>query len=593
MSCYEAKTIKEVIREIREDRMFLPSIQRSFVWTDEQITGLMDSIMRGYPIGTFLFWDIDKKMLNESGYSFYKFINTFHERDSFQNEEANRPYISTGCDTDRVIAVLDGQQRLTSLYLSLQGSIARKKKHARTENSESYIVKELYFNLHSNHENETDSENDENAIKYEFAFLTQDEATSTNDNDQLWFKLKDVLMYSINDFFDAASRLNITSDPLAFQNLTTLINRFTHEKSINYFNARAENNKFNSLDEITDIFVRINSGGTKLSKTDLLFSRIISIWEDARKEFQDLVSVLNNNNFKFTNDFVIKACLMVIDCDSRIKAESLNTKNITMIKERWQNIKDAIIDVKNFLFECGFIGENIESYNAILPIILYRYLYKKTALYNNKHLIQQYFVIVQVEKVFAKHTNATLNRLSKLIKNSPQFPDLKTLKIIEYDRLENLIHCWFDFEKGPSTYVILTLLYPSLQYNMISFDQDHMHPYAAFDKTNLDTIVNVLNPETGASMIGKEKLQYLKSQRNKLANLQLLEHIQNIRKGDKPLNRWLNETPENRNSVKYLPACSLNLEDFETFMTTRQQLMENELCRILGVKHCPEGAECP
>lgn len=67
-------------------------MQRKHVWDDEQITRLMDSIMLGYPIGTFLFWKVRKSVVNEKEYSMYEFIKDFYERDMYKNPSAPQPF---------------------------------------------------------------------------------------------------------------------------------------------------------------------------------------------------------------------------------------------------------------------------------------------------------------------------------------------------------------------------------------------------------------------------------------------------------------------------------------------------------------------
>ena len=62
---YIKVTIKDIIDDINSRKMYLPAIQRKYVWSDLQIVRLMDSIMRGYPIGTFLLWKVKKKIVNE------------------------------------------------------------------------------------------------------------------------------------------------------------------------------------------------------------------------------------------------------------------------------------------------------------------------------------------------------------------------------------------------------------------------------------------------------------------------------------------------------------------------------------------------
>lgn len=58
---YGEKTIVQVVEDIDKKKYYLPAIQRKYVWKEEQIVKLMDSIMRGYPFGTFLFWKVKKK----------------------------------------------------------------------------------------------------------------------------------------------------------------------------------------------------------------------------------------------------------------------------------------------------------------------------------------------------------------------------------------------------------------------------------------------------------------------------------------------------------------------------------------------------
>ena len=153
--------------------MYLPAIQRKYVWSENQITRLMDSIMLNYPIGTFLLWKVKRNIVNDKQYSMYEFIRDYHERDTYKNPAAPNPFSATG-KYDFIWAVLDGQQPLTSLYIALQGSMRRKLPMKRWTNDDAFPKKELYFNLHS----EKQTEDDE--VTYEFAFLTADESKVQN-----------------------------------------------------------------------------------------------------------------------------------------------------------------------------------------------------------------------------------------------------------------------------------------------------------------------------------------------------------------------------------------------------------------------------
>lgn len=108
MSFQTPLTINEVISKIHSKKYLLPSIQREFVWDTNQIMMLFDSLMRDYPINAFLFWEVEKENLNE--FMFYEFLRDYHQVKNFHNEKADLK------GNESIIAVLDGQQRLTSLY---------------------------------------------------------------------------------------------------------------------------------------------------------------------------------------------------------------------------------------------------------------------------------------------------------------------------------------------------------------------------------------------------------------------------------------------------------------------------------------------
>lgn len=118
MSFQTPISISEAILKIDQNQYLLPAIQREFVWSHDKVEWLFDSIMRNYPISSFLFWEVNEQ--TAKGYKFYKFISEYRERYKTHNDE-----ISTNGLTS-FNAILDGQQRLTSLYLGLKGSFAYK-----------------------------------------------------------------------------------------------------------------------------------------------------------------------------------------------------------------------------------------------------------------------------------------------------------------------------------------------------------------------------------------------------------------------------------------------------------------------------------
>ena len=134
-------TIKDAIDNIVDSTYLLPAIQRKFVWSSDQIEVLFDSIMRGYPINSFMFWEVkENKVKNE--FKFYQFLTEYRQ---FFKED--NPDIDTKGYKD-FKAVIDGQQRLTSLYIGLKGSYAYKlPRKWWYDNEESIPTRHLYLNL--------------------------------------------------------------------------------------------------------------------------------------------------------------------------------------------------------------------------------------------------------------------------------------------------------------------------------------------------------------------------------------------------------------------------------------------------------------
>lgn len=560
---YQKKTVKSILEEINGGKMYLPAIQRKYVWSESQITRLMDSILLGYPIGTFLLWKVSGKTINEKEYSLYQFINDYHERDMFINPHAPQPL-----SPDKTIfAVLDGQQRLTSLYIALQGTLAMKLSMKRWTNDDAFPTKELYLNLKSK-KLDVDDE-----ITYEFAFLA-DAAATTQGDDTLWYKAKDILRYETTDdlMLEVIAPNGWNSDKIIMKNLLALHRSLVTEEIINYFEVQKD-----SIDDVLDIFIRVNSGGTVLSKSDLLFSTVVSHWDKARDEIEDLLKIINNigEKFRFNNDFIMRTCLYVLNFSINLKVETFKRDNVLVIKNRWSDIRKAIVDTVKLLDEFGFNFENMVSYVAVTPMVYYRF---SGGSYDNnsKAELRKYIVISQVKQIYGASSNTTLNNIREAMKQNPTSFKMSSFANLRFAGDRNLrftleeIKGLFELEIGTYTFMLLSLLYPHLKFSHKGFHQDHMHPYSAFTDKALR--------ELG---LDEAHIREWQQSRNRLANLQLLEGRENESKNATSLISWLS-TGHNKENAKYLPqGVSFELKDFEQFMEKRQLLMEQELANIL------------
>lgn len=139
MSFQTPVTIREAMHAIDNKVYLLPGIQREFIWKIDQITKLFDSLMRNFPVGSFLFWKVEKQKIKE--FQFYEFLRNYHQRNQRHNPKANvHGY-------NEVTAILDGQQRFTSVYIGLKGTYTYKLPRKFRNNDAAYPERHLYLNL--------------------------------------------------------------------------------------------------------------------------------------------------------------------------------------------------------------------------------------------------------------------------------------------------------------------------------------------------------------------------------------------------------------------------------------------------------------
>jgi len=289
-------TIKEAIESIENNKYLLPAIQREFVWKHTKIEWLFDSIMRNYPISSFLFWEVSGD--TKKGYRFYKFLNQYRETFQTHNQE-----ISTDGIND-FLAILDGQQRLTSIYIGLKGSYAYRERGAlKAEDSErTRPTRHLYLNVTNQLNNEEDGR------IYEFKFLKRSETNEDNifsdRNGTKWFKVGNILNYVNDEKFDEfVEEMESTFSRKALRQLRRAI---LEKQLINYFLEKEQD-----LDKALNIFIRINSGGEPLNFSDLIMSIAVANWKklNAREEIHQLVDTIEAKGFSISKDFVLKVFL--------------------------------------------------------------------------------------------------------------------------------------------------------------------------------------------------------------------------------------------------------------------------------------------
>ena len=582
----KAKII-DVLQNIHANKVILPSIQRKFVWTKQQVMALFDSIMLGYPISTFLFWNLNDIDLENNSY-FYTFLKeaTFN----FQGKTG----ISTSAlieskiiITENTVAVLDGQQRLTSLFIALMGQTKTKAKNARQADTQIELYLDLssgvdFFNdeefVGDENDNFTKDSQDSRAYTFNFQLFP---STSKIDR-KTWFKVKDIFKFkNIRDIGERESKIEELLSSVdheihknAKESLNLMIKRIFEEEIINIWElSQCE------LDEALEIFIRFNSFGTKLSKADLVFSTIQSRWQDAKEKIDEFLKNINELKYNFTQDFIVRLALVLFGKPINIQKSRIENDIVKELKDHWPVVAKAIKETINFLSkECGVTSNReIGSYVAIIPIVYS--VYNNDCQVQNKEDIKKYIYRSFILNIFSSYTNSRLVELKKIIMNNEFLITMEDIesKISDFKIGDEKIEQILEYEKSPTTQLTLFLMGNNNVFHSrdgSEYHQDHIHASAIFDDEN-----------NKPSVSDPTWMQWKKI-KDKLPNLQLLKGKPNQSKSKKQLIQWLgsdNAPTENefRTALNLPPSLSLKLFDFDEFYNCRKDLLKAELKKML------------
>jgi hypothetical protein len=573
-------TVKEAIENIHRKKYLLPSIQREVVWDCDRIERLFDSLMRDYPIGSFLFWRVERT--NSEKYQFYEFMRDYSDWDNWHNPKAN----VTG--QEDIIGILDGQQRLTSLYLGLMGSYAYKEPRKRWDNAAAFPKRRLYLNLLSS------SENEQSDLLYNFYFLIANDAAK-RDEKTYWFKVGDILNIKaadeVNDYLIANELMSGPNARFANKALFKLW-KIVHETPvINYFLEKDE-----SLDKVLNIFIRVNSGGMFLSYSDLLLSVATAQWKqrDAREEVTEFVDELNSigDGFDFNKDFVLKSCLIMADFnDIAFKVDNFNMANMLQIEQQWDQISTALRNAVTLVSSFGYSRDTLTANNAIIPIAYY--LLKKGLPKNfdqgsnfapDRKKIKHWLILSLIKRAFGGQPDTVLRPIREILKsNTAEFPLAAirerfkgTTKSLEFtdDDVENLLHSKYG---DGYTFSTLVLLYPTLDLKN-KFHVDHIFPRSLFTRAKL--VRRGVSPSD---------VDLYVEQADQLPNFQLLEGIPNQEKSDADFAEWLGRSYAGGQeradymAKHYIPDVDFSVLNFRDFAEKRRKLLKSKFAELLKI----------
>ncbi len=545
------KAVGILNNEDEDGGFWLPNIQRPFVWSTEQIARLFDSIMREYPISTLLVWKTNSQIKSR------KFIDNWRE-------DLKLAAFFVPENSRRKSLVLDGQQRLQSLYIALKGS---------------FDGKELFFDVTSGQERDVDD------IKYVFKFL---EPTSARFP---YVKMKD-LVFAATPRRELIESIECTAPaPLTRaqtdrigDNIDLVSKTFRVEERISYQELDSiDEPGLYTEDDVVEIFIRANSGGTRLGKSDLLYSLLAASWDQSNEEIEILLDEINRHGFGCDRDFILKTCLVLIGKGASYEVEKFRDPGVRAgIESSWGAIEQAIRSVFDFVRGKTFIqcDKAMPSYLALIPLIYFRYKYPSK--WHGVHNADLYLIRSLLVGAFSGQPDGLIDRICRNIDEKQVFDYEEIIYIMESARRN--IHLteerlWNMGYGSANIHLLFNLWYKDFSYVPAYVNNlpqiDHIFPQSVLKS------IKVISPDTGRPV-----MRYRDATRNQLLNCMLLTREENGAggKGATLPEIWFGQRDasyRDRHLIPHDPEL-WKVENFEAFLEARKALIRAKFASYLA-----------
>lgn len=569
-------TIRAVMKELLEGRWVVPGFQRGVVWGPDKIELLFDSLMSGYPIGSLLLWKLERP--TAASYPFFEFVRDFHGRIRRSGERAALQ------GRDDVRAVLDGQQRLTSLLIGLTGSYADRIRYGRQANPNAWPKRHLYLNVLA-----TPPSGGEGPDHRSHSFRLLTEQQAKNGPHAHWFPMTRLLnMPEPGDVADYLRESGLDGSRTAERAVHRLRNLIWDEPKIGYYLEGEQD-----FHMVVVVFQRLNKAGTPLTSGEIVFSTAVEQWSgDARGKIDALVSELNAHgqpdHFRFDRSFVLKACLVLADISSvRFEVGNYGAKNMAIIEKKWPGIAEALRLTTRFLQQLGYGDRTLTSKNAILPIAYYLATRDSPHDFLTHHRwetdrenIRKWLASALLLQIFSGHSDAKLTAARRaMAPGVHEFPARDVLESLAVkpptpDDIDAVLT-----SKYPSgrAFAALSLLYPGFRFDEL-FDLDHLQPRSLASPSRL-----------AAMGLNESDAEFYREHVDELPNLQILTRNENQSKLAKPLDEHLRSwcpTRAARNAYLDRHLISRNIalhpRSFRELFLERRRRMAEALTDLLS-----------
>lgn len=312
-------TLIQHLEAIEHRELVLPEFQREYVWNPEQAKQLMVSLYRGYPTGSLLFWETATPP-------------------EIKNNAIPKNYIG------RIRVLLDGQQRLTTLYLLLKGEIPP----YYTPQDIQHDPRGLQFHL----------------LRGEFEYPTKERS------DPLWIKVTDFFAGKRPSIFRLAQEHSRGVDPMQFaEQLNANVMTLESIKNRDYPFQTVPTNA--GIEDAIDVFDRVNSLGTSLTKAELALTHMSGKWPDIRRVFKKKLEMLEKQSFKFNLDFLVR-CITGIVTDGALY-ERTHKVDRAPLEAAWKTLDKVLDTLIGILRGRAYIHgtDDLSTANVLVPMIVH------------------------------------------------------------------------------------------------------------------------------------------------------------------------------------------------------------------------------
>jgi len=529
--------ITQILDKIDEDQLFVPAFQREYVWKKDDVKALLNSLMHEYPTGTILTWETSSPP-ELKGSIIY-------------NEKMGA-----------VKLILDGQQRITSLYLIIRGEIPPYYEKKDITND----VTNLYVNL------------DTLDLQYYSVKMMQ--------NNPLWINLTDIFQHKIKPY---ALVKELEKNGEISDDMEDRIHTHYHQiESILSFDFLEQTIPIKaSISQAIDIFYIVNASGVKLTDAQLALAQISGYWPKAREVIKEKRFSLQKQGFDFKLDFFIYALLGVTHHSGKNMKKLHSDDNKEIIKTAWSRLNDQVIDyVLNILKSQAYVDhtKEINSTFALIPLIVFAY--KHNCKMSEKRIKKavKWFYYSQLRQRYISNLQNKLDiDIGIIISSKNPFDEL--LANISAERsLEvspdeftgvGVSHPLFStmrwYFKSKNAVCLTTGI--SLRKNMgkkYDLENDHIFAWSALR-------------DNGYGRSNKHKYQLAQE----ITNRSILTSIANRIKSDQPAYDFLSGVKENYPNALKLQCIPNNtelwkLDNYEKFLDQRRILLADEFNSWLG-----------